>query len=84
VHALFLGVLAISAIRGLIVVRNRLAREPAPAPPSGGPTAVSPERESDVRAITDLLASFVEAYKAKDEFRRSPGNHQERVAGKSV
>ncbi len=31
VHALFLGVLAISAIRGLIVVRNRLAREPAPA-----------------------------------------------------
>ena len=29
-------------------------------------TAAPPEREADVRAIADLLASFVEAYNAKD------------------
>src|SRR5436305_1819777 len=61
----FLGVLALSAIFGLVVAQDRPAREPDPAPP-GGQTAASPEREPDVQALTDLLASFVKAYNAKD------------------
>jgi uncharacterized protein (TIGR02246 family) len=66
VHAVSLGVLAVSATLGLVVAQDRPAREPAPAPPGGGPAAASPEREADVRAITELLASFVAAYNAKD------------------
>ena len=38
---------------------------PDPAKP-GEQFAASQEREPDVRAITDLLASFVKAYNAKD------------------
>jgi uncharacterized protein (TIGR02246 family) len=66
VHAVSLGVLAVSAALGLAVAQDRPAREPAPAPPGGGPAAAPPERERDVRAITDLLASFVAAYNAQD------------------
>ena len=44
---------------------TRPAQEPDPAPQGGRPAA-APEREADVRAITDLLASFVKAYNAKD------------------
>ena len=65
VLATSLGALAVFATLGLVAAQDRPAREPAPAPP-GGQAAVSPERESDVRAITDLLASFVKAYNAKD------------------
>ena len=46
---------------------------PGPAGPGAGPgtprgsqAAAPQEREPDVRAITDLLASFVKAYNAKD------------------
>jgi uncharacterized protein (TIGR02246 family) len=65
VHAAFLGILAISATLGLVAAQDRTAREPAPAPP-GGRGVVLPEREHDVRAVTDLVASFVKAYNAKD------------------
>ena len=65
VLAASLGVLALSATLGLVAAQDRPAQEPDPAPP-GGQAAVSPEREPDVRAITDLLASFVKAYNAKD------------------
>jgi uncharacterized protein (TIGR02246 family) len=65
VHAATLGVLGLSATLGLVAAQDRPAREPTPTPP-GGQAAVSPEREPDVRAITDLLASFVKAYNAKD------------------
>src|SRR4051794_6319216 len=65
VYAASLGVVALSATLGLVAAQDRPAREPGPAPP-GGQAAASPERESDVRAITDLLASFVKAYNAKD------------------
>ena len=60
-----LGALALFATLGLPAAQDRPAREPDPAP-SGGQAAVSPEREPDVRAITDLLTSFVKAYNAKD------------------
>jgi uncharacterized protein (TIGR02246 family) len=65
VHAAILGVLGLSATLGLVAAQDRPAREPTPTPP-GGEAAASPERESDVRAIADLLASFVKAYNAKD------------------
>jgi uncharacterized protein (TIGR02246 family) len=57
IHAVSLGVLAVSATLGLVAAQDRPAREPAPA---------SPQKEPDVRAITELLASFVAAYNAKD------------------
>lgn len=60
-----LGILAFTAAVGLVTAQDRPAREPEPAPP-GDQAAASPERESDVRAITDLLAAFVKAYNAKD------------------
>jgi uncharacterized protein (TIGR02246 family) len=66
VHAVSLGVLAVCATLGLVAAQDRPAREPIPTRPSGDSAAASPEREPDVRAITDLLASFVAAYNAKD------------------
>jgi uncharacterized protein (TIGR02246 family) len=66
VHAAFLAVLALGATLGLVVAQDRPAQEPAPVPPGGVPTTASQERQSDVRAITDLLASFVKAYNERD------------------
>jgi uncharacterized protein (TIGR02246 family) len=66
VHAAFVAVAALSATLGLVVAQDRPAREPTPAPPGDVPTTVSQEREPDVRAIGDLLASFVKAYNEKD------------------
>jgi uncharacterized protein (TIGR02246 family) len=66
VRSAFLAVLALSATLGLVVAQDRPAPEPAPAPRGGDKTAASKERESDVRAITGLLASFVKAYNEKD------------------
>ena len=66
IHAVSLGVLAVSATLGLVAAQDRPAREPAPTPPVGGPAAAPPQRDADVRAIADLLASFVAAYNAKD------------------
>ena len=59
-----LGVLAFAAALGLVTAQDRPAREPEAA--RGDQPAAPPEREPDVRAITDLLASFVKAYNAKD------------------
>ena len=66
VYTAFLAVLALCATLGLVVAQDRPAREPALAPRGGVQTTASREREPDVRAITDLLASFVKAYNEKD------------------
>src|SRR5262245_42329233 len=66
VHAAFLAVLALCATLGLVAAQDRPAPEPAPAPPGGTQATASGERESDVRAITDLLAAVVKAYNEKD------------------
>jgi uncharacterized protein (TIGR02246 family) len=60
-----LGVLALSAAFGLVSAQDRPAEQPDPTPSGEQPT-VPPEREPDVRALGDLLASFVKAYNAKD------------------
>ncbi len=59
-----LGMLTIAATLGLVAAQHPPAREPEAS--RGVPPAAPKERESDVRAITDLLASFVRAYNAKD------------------
>ena len=64
-HTAFLSVLALSVTLGLGVAQDRPAREPAPVP-LGAQATASQEREPDVRAIADLLASFVKAYNQKD------------------
>jgi uncharacterized protein (TIGR02246 family) len=66
VHAALLAVLALSAMLGLVVAQEGPARRPAPVTAGSAQTTASQERESDVRAITDLLASFVKAYNDKD------------------
>ena len=66
VHTAFPAVLALGATLGLVVAQDRPAGGPAPAPSGSVQTTPPPERESDVRAITDLLASFVKAYNEKD------------------
>src|SRR4051812_4973242 len=66
VLATSLGGLALSATLGLLVAaQDRPAQEPDPAP-QGGQAEAAPEREADVKGITELLASFVKAYNAKD------------------
>jgi uncharacterized protein (TIGR02246 family) len=65
VLATSLGALVLLTTFGLVVAQDRPARGPDPTP-SNGPAAVSPERQPDVQSITDLLASFVKAYNAKD------------------
>src|SRR6478609_1004238 len=64
VLAVSIGMLAFAATLGLVTAQDRPAREPGAA--QGVQPAAPKERESDVRAITDLLASFVKAYNAKD------------------
>ncbi len=65
VHAATLGFLALFATLGLVAAQHPRTREPDPAKP-GEQVAASPERERDIRAITELLASFVKAYNEKD------------------
>jgi uncharacterized protein (TIGR02246 family) len=65
VHAASLGFLTLFATLGLVAAQNPPARQPDPAKP-GEQAAISKEREPDVRAIADLLASFIKAYNAKD------------------
>ena len=60
-----MGFLALFPTLGLVAAQNPATREPDPAKP-GQQVAASPEREADVRAITDLVASFVKAYNEKD------------------
>ncbi len=64
VLAASLGVLTLAATLGLVTAQDPSAREGGAA--RGNPPAASKEREADVRAIADLLASFVKAYNAKD------------------
>jgi uncharacterized protein (TIGR02246 family) len=66
VHARFAAVLALGATLGLVVAQDRPSGGPAATPSGSVQTAPAPERESDVRAITDLLASFVKAYNERD------------------
>ena len=66
VHSAVLAVLALSATLGLVAAQERPAEEPAPTPPDAPRAKEAKEREPDVRAIGDLLASFVKAYNAKD------------------
>jgi uncharacterized protein (TIGR02246 family) len=66
VHAAPLIVLALGATLGLVMAQDRPAGEPAPVPPEAGQATAPQEREADVQAIGDLLASFVKAYNAKD------------------
>ena len=66
VHTAFLGVLAICASLGLVMAQDRPARESALAPRVGVQTTEPREREPDVRALTDLLASFVKAFNGND------------------
>ena len=63
VYAAFLALIALFATLGLVAAQDRAAPE---SPPPGTPAAADQEREPDVRAITDLLASFVKAYNAGD------------------
>jgi uncharacterized protein (TIGR02246 family) len=65
-YAAFLAVPALGAVLGLVAVQDRPARGPAKVAHGDVQTETPHERESDVRAITDLLASFVKAYNAKD------------------
>jgi uncharacterized protein (TIGR02246 family) len=62
----FLALLAFCATLGLVMAQDRPAREPAVTPRVGVQTTASRGREPDVRALTDLLASFVKAYNEKD------------------
>jgi uncharacterized protein (TIGR02246 family) len=66
VHTAILGVLTFSATLCIVVAQDQPAREPATALPGGAQTTASQERESDVRAITEVLASFIKAYNEKD------------------
>ncbi|MGP0064543.1 MAG: YybH family protein [Isosphaeraceae bacterium] len=65
VHAAALGFLALFAILGLVAAQNPRTREPDRAKP-GEQLAASQDREPDVRAITELFASFVKTYNSKD------------------
>jgi uncharacterized protein (TIGR02246 family) len=65
-YATFLAVLALSATLGLVAAQDRPAPEPAPASPDAAQAAAPQEREADVRAIGDLLASFIKTYNEKD------------------
>ncbi len=64
VLAALLGTLALAATLSLVTAQDRPAREPEGAP--GDQPEASREREADVRALTDLLNSFVKAYNARD------------------
>jgi uncharacterized protein (TIGR02246 family) len=65
VLATLLGVLALAATLGLVAAQDRPAQKSDPTQ-QGGPASAVPEREADVKAIAELLASFVKAYNAKD------------------
>ena len=66
VRAAFLAVGLIATV-GLVVAQERPARNAAVRSPGGGqPTAPQGKESRFVRAITDLLGSFIKAYNAKD------------------
>jgi uncharacterized protein (TIGR02246 family) len=66
VHTAFLAIPALGATLGLVVAQDRPAGEPGPVPRGDLQTAASQERESDVQAITELVASFIKAYNEKN------------------
>jgi uncharacterized protein (TIGR02246 family) len=61
-----LALLALGWTLGLVVAQDRPAGKPTAAPPGDARTAELQGRESDIRAITELLTSFVKAYNDKD------------------
>ena len=66
VHAGVLAAVALFATLGLVAAQDRPAQVPALASPEAAPAAAPQERETDVRAIGEVLASFVKAYNEKD------------------
>lgn len=58
------GLLFLVTALGIVSAQDQPTQEARRA--EEGRPAVSPERESDVKAITELLASFIRAYNAKD------------------
>jgi uncharacterized protein (TIGR02246 family) len=56
----------LSATLGPAVAQVQPEQKPAEALPGGGAARVSPESNPDAQAISDLLASFVKAYNARD------------------
>jgi uncharacterized protein (TIGR02246 family) len=48
------------------MAQDQPAKKPSAAPTAAGQATAPAQREADVRAISDLLASFVKAYNAKD------------------
>jgi uncharacterized protein (TIGR02246 family) len=57
---------ALSATLCLVVAQEQPTRKSATAPAKDAQGTSSQERESDVRAITDVLASFIKAYNERD------------------
>jgi uncharacterized protein (TIGR02246 family) len=66
VHGAFLAVLALGVTFGLVAAQERPASDRATAPAAAGKTTPPSERDSDVRAIRELLASFIKSYNEKD------------------
>src|SRR3954452_8043127 len=66
VYTAVLAALALSATLGLVAAQDRPAQVPATAFPEAAPVTAPQEREPDVRAIGEVLASFVKAYNQKD------------------
>ena len=65
VRAEYLAVGLVATV-GLVVAQDRPARDAAVLAPGGAQTKAPQGKESDVRAISDLLASFIKAYNEKD------------------
>ncbi len=65
IQAASVGILALFACLGLVVAQDRPAGQPEPTA-TGKQPAAAPEREADTKALSDLLASFVKTYNAKD------------------
>lgn len=66
VNVATVGALALSATVGLVAAQDRPAHDPAPARSEASRSAAPRERSSDVKAIGDLLDSFVRAYNARN------------------
>ena len=67
VHAVFVGVLMLSATLGPVVAQDQPGRKPSEGPPRKGATAVAlQEPNPDAQAIGDLLGRFIKNYNEKD------------------
>jgi uncharacterized protein (TIGR02246 family) len=66
IHAGFLGLLVLSASMGPVPTQGQPVPEPAPASPSGDPTAVRSDSNPDAQAIAQLLERFIKTYNTRD------------------